>query len=229
MRRSCSRLFVLAALAVACDTGASKPPPSTAQPQPQPTSQPPQPIAPLPTPASGGPLDILVVDWPATDRSDLELMLVEGRSILVASDGRRTTLQPGCNGRRGGTAYTFKGHKPQAERVLVHSDTFDATIVGTWVASAVPRTLGELDGDCDRVTHVVHAMTVGAFELTSSTSSNVSAEVPVAGGVVGGSSSSSTSRTSRSGDLSTCAAATDRRPSPSCNAVVRLSLTVITR
>lgn len=205
---------------LACDPGrgvASQPPGDVRQPQPQ---QDPPVRPPDPAPATGS-LDLVIADWPAADRAELERMVADGQAILLHAGPGTLELEPECSA---DTLYSFTGQRPRGERISGDGSDFSATIVGTWTAA--PVAADRLRGRCERVTHVVEAIATGAFTASSSSTSRTSADFDIGGAVVGGSSSSSRSSSSSGGESSACAGATRRSPRPParCDAFIRLSL-----
>ncbi len=171
---------------------------------------------------------LLVVEWDAELRSELETMISMGRAILLAGDRPLLNCHGPAKNLGDEAVYTFRGAALREERSKVGGATLDATYVGGLDVTKFPRDTRGLEGECDGATHVVRAIDIGAFELFSSSASQTKTEVPLAGGgVVGGSKTSSSAASSKSGDRSACAAT---NPPPSrCRAVIRLYLHPLAR
>ncbi len=217
MRGSLAMLVLLAA----CDRGTTTPPPRSGPGTTSPSAV--QPAASPPDLSDG----LLVINWDASLLSELSTMISTGRAILLAGD-RPLVNCHGPSERLGDEAvYTFRGAPLREEHRTIDGATLDATYVGTLDVTKFPRDTRRLEGECDGATHVVRAIDVGAFELSSSSTSQTKVEVPLGGGVVGGSRTSSSSASSKSGDRAACAAADP--PPANCRAAIRLWLHPLAR
>lgn len=213
--------LVMLVLFAACDRGATTPPPRSGPGTASPSAV--QPAASPPDLSDG----LLVINWDASLLSELSTMISTGRAILLAGD-RPLVNCHGPSERLGDEAvYTFRGAPLREEHRTIDGATLDATYVGTLDVTKFPRDTRRLEGECDGATHVVRAIDVGAFELSSSSTSQTKIEVPLGGGVVGGSRTSSSSASSKSGDRTACAAADP--PPANCRAAVRLWLHPLAR
>lgn len=217
----------LAALVLACEParGTTPPPVGDRRPPPQSPATPAEPVA---APATGDGLELLVFDWPAVDRSDLDRLRAAGSAIFVRVSEGVGELHPECGGDRVGAAvdYVYTGETPRSEHVERDGKQLDVTVVGTWTAGRMPEA-----GDCDGATHVVRAIAVGAFDASAHSSSQTRGEVSSGGATVSGSTTRTTSMSKQSGALAACAGATAASPRPpqQCGAAVRLSLVPIRR
>lgn len=185
-----------------------------------------------PTPPPAG--SSLVLDankWLAVDVAEAELAVRENRVLLLADDGAAVTWVRECRGPgdAGGreAIYTYVGTAPREEHAVNGDVTFDATFIGSLDVSRYPHSKQHLRGECSRVTHVVRAIDLGAFVLASETNREAKGEVPVGGGVVGGSVRSSKSTLSSGGDRSACVAAKDAPPAK-CRSFLRFHLERLT-
>lgn len=156
--------------------------------------------------------DAYVVDWSAADRGELERRIAGRWTILVHVEGRRATLEPDCHGETSpnGTAWTYLPRGPHDEHVFVDGVAIDVTVVGRWLPTFFARRAADLRGACDRVTHVVASLEVGAV-------TGMAGEVSGAANVT---------TAANDGDRAACTAAdpSPRTPPVGCSAVVRLSL-----
>jgi len=188
----------------------------------------------------------LIVEWASSDRAELEAIVHRGL-VAVRYDGRNMELLPACTiaGRYGYTPITLKVDRitirdanelyaqvplgaAKVEGALTTSGQLnvDMTVIGRFEAAY----MGDAQGDCSRATHIVTALTVGAFDFYSGTSSSSGAEASARGpglGIVGRSSRDSLSR---DGDVAACAkaAATDSAPPFGCGAIMRVDLVPVT-
>jgi hypothetical protein len=102
----------------------------------------------------------------------------------------------------------------------------DMTLVGRWEAARASLRPDELQGDCAGATHVVWAITIGAFTFSAGADATVGAGANVAG-VGGGAQSTSKRETlSADGDESACDKATlvDKAPPAECGALIRVEV-----
>lgn len=190
----------------------------------------------------------LIVDWPSTERAEIEASARRGL-VVVHADGCRLEVLRRCAPKKAAT-YGYVGITPKTDRVvlrdavelyanvpvyaaklegqLAKSGSLEVamTIVGQWdTPNAAPR-LDELDGECTGATHVVTALTVGAFELAAGSSLEAGADVSVAGFGGGGKASSKQEVLNRDGDQGQCGKATDsdEKPPSGCGAALRIEV-----
>jgi len=196
----------------------------------------------------------LVVDWPASARVQLsslsKVALTQRKLLVVHYAGDSIAVLPYC-GAVGVYAYdAADGATPEKDVIkdsiaLQASLPFtaakvggrlqsgqalvvDASVVGELRANKGAFAPTDLDGgpDCGRATHVVTALSLGAFRLDSSATN--AAEVQGGGGSVGasGAAEASNQRINFGGDLSKCGAATghDSQPPDGCASPVGVEL-----
>ncbi len=140
-----------------------------------------------------------MVDWSPLDRSKLEAAVRHGL-VPVRIDGCRARIVDGCTVRR---PYTFAATARQRELVVLGDREEIAarvpllatrlgasvmqgatlgiamTVVGRYESDGAPVAASELEGTCDRATHVVASLSVGAFVIggESTTAAEASADV----------------------------------------------------
>jgi hypothetical protein len=143
----------------------------------------------------------LILEWPAADRAALESQRAGG-VVVVRYGGREMEVMRGC---RAAATYHYVALTPKEEDVVmrsgaelaaampIHAARLDArieqkqklevamTIVGMYESDARAWRAADLTGDCAGATHVIAALTVGAFELSASaeTSAGASATMQV--------------------------------------------------
>ncbi len=107
----------------------------------------------------------------------------------------------------------------------------DLTMVGRWEAERTSLRLAELSGDCQQATHVVSAVTVGAFTFSANAAANAKAEAGALGGLAGGQSQSKREELSSDGNPAACAHASlaDTSPPNECGAMLRLEVVKVVR
>jgi hypothetical protein len=104
-------------------------------------------------------------------------------------------------------------------------------IVGMYEATGNVPAVDQLQGDCGNATHVVTALTVGAFEFSAGRSREGSASVQVLGAGAGAKDAASKETLSRDGDVAACASATaaDTAPPDHCGALLRLEVATLVK
>jgi hypothetical protein len=186
----------------------------------------------------------LIVEWPATDRSDLESLL--GRGLVpVRYTGCEVELLRNCSA---AGSYGYKGTTRETEResmrnadelyakMPIGAARFEAmvergaeltvamTVVGKYMSDRSTVREDELQGeDCARATHVVTGLTAGAFEFFSQNEAAVGGD---AAGVVGGHSSDQREMLRQAGEPKACEIATraDTAPPNNCGALLRMEV-----
>jgi hypothetical protein len=215
----------------------------------------PQAFAPAPIPGvSQGPAacqyalsqgNPLLTEWPASEKSNLEVLL-RGGAVAVEFTGCAMKLLPQC---RPGGRYTF-------ERTTLNSDSIDIKSsdelfaklplgavslegelkrtgrlqVKTWVSGqarleGVSPDQVSGSGDCARATHLLGGLTVGAFSLNAGgeLSGGASADV-VRLGEAGGKASRSSEQLRSAGDPDSCRLGSEYEPHFNCRSPIQAFL-----
>ena len=188
----------------------------------------------------------LIVEWPAADRASLEAQTRHGL-VVVRYEGCELEVLRRC---RAIGDYAFVSLTPKQEGVTIHDEdelyanipvhaakfegqlkragqlNVNMTIVGMYEARAEGGTTAQLEGDCEGATHVVTALTVGAFEFFAGANATAGAGASVLGAGAGGKSTSRRETLSRDGEANACAQAKrgDTQPPSSCGALLRLEV-----
>ncbi|MBW2524269.1 MAG: hypothetical protein JRI23_08850 [Deltaproteobacteria bacterium] len=190
----------------------------------------------------------LVVEWPATDRAALESQAKQG-ALVVRYESCQLEVLRRCQAPKkhayGYTAITPKDevvsmksaddlranipvYAAKVEAKLAERGELSAAmkIVGEWGSQGLPPAVDQLSGECDGATHLVSALTVGAFRFAAGAGKEMGAGVSVLGAGVSGSSESATDTLSQDGDPQKCAASKrgDPEPPDGCGALLRLEL-----
>jgi uncharacterized protein len=192
----------------------------------------------------------LSVDWPSSDRTDLEIAMRDGL-VVVAYDCERLRVLDGCRVRGG---YSFAGVSRKEEIVQITGEgelhanlpvgkvkfssvidrgsTIDIALVtvGKHRTPAYQVAQADLEGDCAGATHFVKSALVGAFAMGTGTRGHVGTVAEVFKiGSVGGSSNSEHQNLDRDGDLEACAAAnpSDATPPAQCQSLLRVELVTL--
>jgi len=188
----------------------------------------------------------LIVEWPAADRAALEAQAHRGL-VVVRYAGCELEVLRQC---RAAGDYAFVSLTPKQEGVTIRDDdelyatipvhaakfegklqragqlNVNMTIVGMYEARTSGGTKPKLEGDCDDATHVVTALTVGAFEFFAGADATAGGGASVLGVGAGGKSTSHHETLSRDGTAEACAQAErgDTEPPSSCGALLRLEV-----
>ena len=192
----------------------------------------------------------LIVEWPSADRASLESQARRGL-IAVHYSGCEMELLSRCRveGKYRYTPVTLQSDQisirdadelyakmpigaAKLEGELEKSGVLnvDMAIVGTYDSEASSITTAQLSGQCGKATHILTALTVGAFEFYSGAKSTTGGGASVLGFGAGAKRSRAQAVLSRSGDAKSCQVATtqDEKPPEGCGALLRVEATPIT-
>ncbi len=188
----------------------------------------------------------LIVEWPAAARAKLETLIKRGL-VVVRYTGRDMEMIASC---RAAGAYAYTPTTRQHDRVTIRTTddlyanlplgaaalegklrasgqlNVTMTIVGIHHTTRDEVRRDELEGDCERATHVVTALTAGAFEFFAGAGAEVGAGATAGGVGVGAQSESLREVLNQAGDERACAAATatDAAPPYGCGALLRVEV-----
>lgn len=198
--------------------------------------------------AAKNPAQPLIVDWPSADRGKLEARIQRGL-VVVRYSGRTMEVLDRCA--VSGGSYRYQAFTKKKDRVAMRdvndlSASFplgaavrlegelrnageldvDMTLVGRWEGDKASVRRAELEGFCDGATHVVSAMTVGAFTFSAAANARVSGNATVLGTGAAGSSEAKRAMLNQDGDEQACAGAstTDWSPPEGCRAPIRVEV-----
>ncbi|MFT3774585.1 MAG: hypothetical protein QM820_55210 [Minicystis sp.] len=186
----------------------------------------------------------LVTEWPASEKANLEGRLREG-AVVVAYSGCTMRLLPAC---RPKGSYTWRRTTTSTDTVEVNDvdelyaklPLGAATLEGELGRSgriAVTTTIsGQLSltglspeevpegGSCAGATHVIGALSVGAFKLKSGGAVHAKADVGFKGVGVTGSTKSEETLIRDAGDPEACRKSTDQSPDIQCGSPIQVFL-----
>jgi hypothetical protein len=191
----------------------------------------------------------LIIEWPAADRASLEAQRARGLAVVRYEEGEMELLRD-CRAKGG---YRYVAVTPKEEDVSIrneddlhaalpiHGARLEAAlrdrksldvallVVGTYTTGPGSFSAHDLEGDCARATHVVEALTVGAFVLSAQASSEKGASASFAGARAGLDSSASKAVLNRDGSRDACAksGAGDTAPPFDCGALLRVEVVPI--
>jgi hypothetical protein len=191
----------------------------------------------------------LILEWPAADRAALESQRAGG-VVVVRYSGREMEVMRGC---RAAATYHYVALTPKEEDVVmrsgaelaaampIHAARLDArieqkqklevamTIVGMYESEARAWRAADLTGDCAGATHVIAALTVGAFELSASAETAAAAGVTMLGAGVEAHRDASKEVLDRDGHKDACAKTSAGAAAPpyECGALLRVEVAAI--
>lgn len=186
----------------------------------------------------------LIIEWPAHDRSTLETLVAGGQQLVaVRYEGCEMELVRGCAApgqyryhavQPKRDDYTFKRADDLYAKIPLGAASLEAelerhgqltlgmTVIGRYEGSQARPARSDLRGECERATHVIAALSVGAFRLSSG------ADATIRGGgswngIGGGAGSSAERGFLRSdGDPGACDGAPGDAPPEGCRALLRV-------
>jgi len=190
----------------------------------------------------------LVVEWPSAARAKLEA-LAHRSLVVVRYAGCEMELLPACIATGN---YTYRALTRKQDRLTITTEDelyaqlplgavrlegalhksgalgVDMTIVGRWQAEGSPGG-AQLQGDCTGATHVVTALTTGAFRFYAGAAATARGGVGIPLASAGGRSEARNGLLAEDGDDAACAASTSGDASPpfGCGAILRLDVTPV--
>ncbi len=190
----------------------------------------------------------LVTEWPASYKARLEALLHEG-AVAVEYSGCELRIVDTC---RIPGSYAWKKTTLSTDTTDIHDedDLYAKLPLGAVSLSGQLRTSGSLHvqttvsgqmqlvgtvgdatsgAECARATHLVTALSVGAFKLVAGGEVTAGAGAEVHGVGVHGSGSESAAILRAAGDPASCTHATKDEPSAECRSPIQIFLTPIRR
>jgi hypothetical protein len=188
----------------------------------------------------------LIVEWPSADRLELESRVKAG-TVVVAYKGCEMRLLSRC---RAPGAYVYVAGTPKMDSVVIRdADELYATLpagaarlesrlqksgqlnvamtlIGRYESQKAEVNGAELAGDCGDATHVVSALTVGAFEFFAGADASVHAGAGLGNAEVGAGSSQLRESLTKDGDPAACSSdeLSPASPPRGCSALIRLEV-----
>lgn len=188
----------------------------------------------------------LIIEWPAAERTRLEAIARRG-AVVVRYQGCELEILPQCQTSR---RYSYTSTTPQDERVRIKdADQLYAhlpfgaarlegtlaragelnvsmSIVGTYEIDRAPLAADELSGSCAGATHVISALTVGAFEFSAGADASIKAEGTALGAGAGGKTTAQRETLNRGGSPGACAESNPDATKPpfGCGALLRIEV-----
>ena len=192
----------------------------------------------------------LLVEWPSTDRSTLEAELARSESLIVVNyTGCQMEVLRGCE-LKGSYEWTEVSRKHDRIEIRNAADVWakiplaatklvgaverygglllDMQLVGQYAGPSVAPEREDISGpQCERATHVVSSLTVGAFEITEASGTRAEAGVELANAGAGAGVSRHRKYISSDGDLATCGQGGGYReygPVENCKSLLQIQL-----
>jgi hypothetical protein len=191
----------------------------------------------------------LVTEWPAPYKARLEAKLLEG-AVAVEYSGCEMKIVDRCvvSG-----SYAWKKTTLSTDTTSIRNEDelYAKLPLGAALLSGELRSSGSLEvqttvagqmalegraaedattgAECARATHLVMALSVGAFELVAGGDVSGGAGIEVAGVGAEASTKQSKSIVRSAGDAARCGDATDEAPSPDCRSPLQMFLSPIRR
>lgn len=186
----------------------------------------------------------LVTEWPASEKANLQARLSEG-GVAVAYSGCEMRLLQQCHvsGR-----YAWQRTTPATDVIQIHNAdelyaklplgavglegelassgrlAIETTVSGQLNLRGDSKPVLEFSGNCDGATHIVAALSVGAFTLKSGGESNAKGSAGVLVANAHGSASSSESVMREAGDRTSCGAGEEEKPPLQCSSPIQVFL-----
>jgi hypothetical protein len=187
----------------------------------------------------------LVTEWPASEKANFEALLRQG-SVAVSYSGCVMRVLPRCRLNGG---YFWQRTTPATDFVEIDNedDLYAKLPLGAVNLEAELKRSGHLsvqtivtgllrltnpdavslpnEGECAQATHVVEALSVGAFSLSTGGGARGGGSAGFFGvGEVGGSTGGGGRLVRSSGEPQACSASTDEAPHPNCSAPIQVFL-----
>lgn len=192
---------------------------------------------------------LLVTEWSASEKADLEALVNEGRGVAVAFSGCQMRVLTQCKLK--GT-YTWQRTTPSSDYVDIKNDVdlytklplgavslsgelkrsgslvVQTTVAGQKRLEGLTAAEVPMEGECAQATHVVNALSLGAFVLSAGGDESAEGSADVKGiGSAGGKGSRSAHVVRSAGDAQSCAAAADGTAPTGCSSPIQVFLAPI--
>jgi hypothetical protein len=191
---------------------------------------------------------VLVTEWPASEKANLEGLLGDGGAVAVAFSGCELRLVPECRLRGG---YVWQRTTPASDVVEIRNETdlysklplgaaslgaelrrsgsllVETTVSGQYRLTGVTAAEVPNDGACARVTHLVNGLSLGAFMLSGGGEATGGASASIAYFGAGGRQSRNARLVRAAGQAQTCGEATTDAPPHTCASPLQVFLTPI--
>lgn len=187
---------------------------------------------------------LLITEWSAAEKANLEAMLKQG-AVPVAFSGCSMKVISQC---KLGGAYNWQRTTVTTDGIDINNeaDLYAKFPLGVAALSAELKRSGHLhvrttvagqqrlagfeaaqvprSAECDEATHIINAMSVGAFTLEAGSGRSIKGGAEVKNVGAGGASSSEMRVLKSAGDADRCSQATDEAPDIDCGSPIQVFL-----
>jgi hypothetical protein len=191
----------------------------------------------------------LIIEWPSNDRVALEATMKDGVA-LVRATGCEVEVLHRC--KASSSRYGYRGTSKESDSVSIRDEddlyanlplgaaslsgklqtsgslNVNMAVVGRYISEGNEVNAGSLQGDgCERATHYISAVSVGAFTFFAGGAAEAGAGVNTGLGVGAGARTSSSREELKSGgNVASCDLATrkDSEPPDGCGALLRIEI-----
>jgi hypothetical protein len=190
----------------------------------------------------------LVTEWPAPEKANLEALLMQG-TVAVAYSGCSMRVLPQCRPRG---HYIWQHTTPTADVISINNEDelyaklplgavslegelkrsgkLEMQTVVSGQVRLIEGNAGDVpaDGECAQATHVLGALSVGAFTLSRGAEGSAKASASVSSfGEAGGKGSRAQNLMRAAGVPDSCGESTDEAPHPNCRSPIQAFLWAI--
>lgn len=186
----------------------------------------------------------LVTEWPASEKANLEALMHEG-AVAVAFTGCKLRVLSQC---RLSGSYRWQATTPATDVVEINNEdelyaklplgaaSLESELKRSGKLSVQTYVAGQLklqttgapsvpeSNDCAQATHIVSALSVGAFTLSRGADVNISAGASFASAQAGGAHTRSASLVRSAGDTNACSLGTAESPNANCASPIQAFL-----
>ena len=188
----------------------------------------------------------LVVEWPSSDRAELEADAKHGL-VVVHYEGCEMQLLPQCHVADSGYRYTPTTRKLEKVIISDEDELYANLPVGAAKLEGTLKKAGrlvvamhvvgrfdaaepgkmKLEGLCSGATHVVTGLTAGAFDFYAGAKGEVGGGAGIATAGIGAKSTAGRETLNQDGDANACSSSssTDSAPPDGCGALLRVEVT----
>jgi len=198
---------------------------------------------------AAGQSSLLVTEWSATEKANLEAQLAGGGAVAVAFSGCQMTVLPEC---RLGGGYSWQRTTPSRDVVEIENQadlytklplgaaslegelkgsgklSIETVVAGQHRLAGFDTSQVPIGGGCEHATHIINGMSIGAFVMSSGGKVSAHAGLEVASvGSTGGGMSQSGRLVRSAGVPEQCGTSTAEGPSHECASPLQVFLAPI--
>jgi hypothetical protein len=191
---------------------------------------------------------VLVTEWSGAEKANLQALLSAGGAIAVTFSGCEMRIVPGC---KLTGQYYWQRTTVTSDRIEIRNEAelnaklplgalslgaelkksgelaVETTVAGQARLTGIEPAMVATDPMCAQATHIVNAISMGAFTLTAGGSEGTTTNVSVSGFGGNGKLSQSAKIVRGAGQASACSGSTDTGPAQDCASPVQVFLAKI--